>query len=234
MALPALDRSGSFAKLLIEAFLKEDYSEPWVDAANPLAVAINPAAYTQTMGAVFNEDKSAGADAKPKTFNRPNEVTLQMELVIDGTGAVPGTAGRSVEQQIADFRRVAVQINPKTGSPHYLKLVWGTMVFKGRLQSLSVNYTLFNPDGSPLRAKLNASFSGPIADNEAKRGSARRGKAAELVTIQDGDTLPALCTRFYGNPLAYLMVARANGLDSVRSLSTGAKLLLPPLSELGL
>lgn len=232
MAGTGVERGGAFAKLAIQAYTDPDYAARWNDPINPLTVAINPAAYSQAMKAMFSDDRSAGAKAKPKTFNRPGDVTLQMELVLDGTGAVPGASDKSVDQQVVDLRRIAVQINPKTSSPHYLKLVWGKLLFKGRLQTLNVNYTLFRPDGSPLRAKVAASFIGVHEKPDGDLSSARPGKAAKLVTIEDGDTLPALCTRFYGDPRLYLMVARANGLDSIRSLSAGAVLLLPPLSEL--
>lgn len=48
--------------------------------------------------------------------------------------------------------------------PRYVKLVWGTLLFKGRLTSLKIDYKLFKPDGTPLRAVVNCSFTDAIDD----------------------------------------------------------------------
>jgi len=49
--------------------------------------------------------------------------------------------------------------------------------------------------------------------------------------VRDGDTLPLLCHRIYGDPGYYLDVARHNQLTDFRQLRPGAKLHFPPLAS---
>ena len=224
--------SGSLDKLQIEAFLDPQYSKKWVNSINPLSVAINPASYSQGLSALFAEDKAARDKAKAKIFNRPGDVTLRLELILDGTGAVPNASTDSVEKQIRDLRLLAVQVNPDTDSPHYLRLVWGSLLFKGRIQTLEISCTLFNPDGTPLRAKVSANFVGVNDDAErtvSEAGAARTGTSA--VEVLDGDTLPKLCERLYGDSKYYLEVAKMNDLDSF-NLEPGSTLTFPQLAQL--
>jgi nucleoid-associated protein YgaU len=228
MASLAPAQSGTLAKLKIEAWLDADYKNRWMDSSNPLTVGINPSGYSQSMSAIFTPDKAAGGKGKAKIFNRPGEVSLKLELMLDGTGAVPGASKKSVDQQIVELRRLAVQINAKTDSPHYLKLVWGTLLFKGRAQSMEVNCTLFNPDGTPLRAKINATFVGVNEDVDGRPSTASAPAGPTSVTVHNGDTLAALCDRLYGDSKYYIAVAMANGLTSFRDLKPGQTLVFPP------
>ena len=231
-ASPALATSGSLAKLQIEAYLDPAYGQKWSGGTNPVVVGINPASCSQSMSAIFTPDKAAGDKAKKKIFNRPGDVTLRLELILDGTGAVPGASKKSVDEQIVDLRELAVQINPKTRSPHYLKLIWGTLLFKGRVQSLEINCTMFNPDGTPLRAKVGANFVGVNEDAKGRPSTASPRTGPSATTVEDGDTLPALCNRLYGDSAYYLKVAQANGLTSFRDLKPGQTLVFPPLDEM--
>jgi nucleoid-associated protein YgaU len=47
--------------------------------------------------------------------------------------------------------------------------------------------------------------------------------------VRDGDTLPLLCERIYGDPGYYIDVARFNGLVHFRCLEPGTRLHFPPL-----
>ncbi len=55
--------------------------------------------------------------------------------------------------------------------PNHVRVLWGNLIFFGRLESMSVEYTLFKPGGEPLRAKIKLSFSGLIPLNFASEPS---------------------------------------------------------------
>jgi nucleoid-associated protein YgaU len=109
-------------------------------------------------------------------------------------------------------------------------LVWGSWIFNGRLQSLAVQYTLFKPNGDPLRAKLTLTFTSSITEKEAElRADTQSPDLSHRVLVRDGDTLPLLCERIYGDPGYYIEVARFNGLVDFRRLEPGTRLHFPPL-----
>ena len=58
---------------------------------------------------------------------------------------------------IKAFKQLVYQYNGTIHSPNYLQVVWGGLAFKCRLTSLNIDYTLFDSNGAPLRAKLTPS-----------------------------------------------------------------------------
>ena len=111
-----------------------------------------------------------------------------------------------------------------------MQIVWGTLLFNGRLTSFHIEYTLFRPSGAPVRAKVSMSFQGFKTKKEATlEANASSPDLSHAVIVQDGDTLPLLCYRIYGDSSYYIDVARFNGLHVFRALKPGATLHFPPL-----
>ncbi|MFN6944065.1 MAG: LysM peptidoglycan-binding domain-containing protein, partial [Cytophagaceae bacterium] len=114
--------------------------------------------------------------------------------------------------------------------PPCIKLTWGTMDFKCKLKSMNINYTLFKPDGSPLRAKINLSFVGTMdKESEEKLKSTSSPDLSHIRTVYEGDTLPLMCQKIYGDSSMYLKVAQVNNLVNFRNLEPGTEILFPPI-----
>jgi hypothetical protein len=223
---------GGISKLMIEGYEDPDYGRLAQIKPNPLWVPINPEKCTLAMGAQYTSDSAPGSSGQSNSFNRLSGVTLSFDLVFDGTGAVAGASDRCVADQIRDFRRLVLDRNPTSHRPNYLKLIWGeTDLLKGQTTSLRVEYTLFNPDGSPLRAKVAVSFSGFLDAVDARAEQANSSPdLTHRIPVSAGDSLPLLCARVYRESLYYVDVAATNGLDGFRRLPAGLQLSFPPLS----
>jgi LysM repeat protein len=50
-------------------------------------------------------------------------------------------------------------------------------------------------------------------------------------TVQSGDTLWSIATKFYGNGSKYLLILRANDMPDNARLAVGATLIIPPLTD---
>lgn len=231
MAESGAAAAGGLSKLTICAYTDRLFATKWPDAANPMAVPINPDTYSQTMAAEYTKPRAIATPGTARVFSRDCGAALKLGLMFDGTGAVLGSIMRSVQKQIQDLRRMGLMINGDAHEPNYLKLNWGSLLFKGRLQSLDVTYTLFKPDGTPLRAKVDASFVG-FHDNKDAQAELKLSSPdlTHLVTVMPGDTLPLMCARIYGDSGYYPDVAAANGLDGFRRLKVGTDLVFPPLA----
>ena len=66
---------------------------------------------------------------------------------------------------------------------------------------------------------------------ERKKFSKQSPDMSRLVTVKEGETLPYLCHRLYGDSLLVREVARFNELDSFRNIPAGTQLLFPPLKK---
>jgi nucleoid-associated protein YgaU len=116
--------------------------------------------------------------------------------------------------------------------PKFLKIEWGTLIFKCRLKSVNISYTLFDKAGKPLRAELDTTFVSDLKDSE--RVKAENKTSPDLThkrIVRAHDTLPLMCKEIYGTEGYYLQVARANKLDNFRNLQLGQELFFPPVEK---
>lgn len=238
---------GALAKLKIEAYTDRRFQD---EAPVPsVVVPINPSKYTRNGAIHYTDKKPAGAAGGSPVFDRMERETVSFELVFDATGAVPPPpsggmvararraarwvqdSGQGVADQIKNLKAVAYAYNGNTHEPHFLRLSWGTFLFKCRLKKLDLTYTLFAPDGAPLRARAAATFEG-YTDEYILQAMMKRSSPdlTHVVTVRDGDTLPLMCHRIYGHSRYYGQVAEANGLSGFRDLQPGMQLVFPPLS----
>ena len=111
-----------------------------------------------------------------------------------------------------------------------MKVNCAKWVLKAVLTNVDVAYTLFDNNGAPLRAKINATFSETVADDY--RVKEEKNKSPDLThvrTVTEGDTLPLMTKRIYGDSKFYMQVAEANGLKNFRNLRPGDQIYFPPI-----
>ena len=140
--------------------------------------------------------------------------------------------GNGIIDDLANFKKAVFDYNGDQHKPNYLVISWGALLFKGILTDLSIEYKLFKSDGTPLRAVAKVKF---ISHIEAeKRAAAENNQSPDLThvrMVKEGDTLPLMTHRIYGDPKYYLEVAKVNNLSNFRSLTPGTKLYFPPLAK---
>jgi hypothetical protein len=193
---------------------------------------INPSEFSHERTICYNTRRVPGQVKNPTRFNAINPDTLSFSVVFDGTGVVPPVIGVQLEVavQIEALSRIIYDYDSEAHEPNHVLIGWGTMIFTGRLQSISTSYTLFKSSGAPLRARSNLVFKGSATITEALLLANRSSPdLSHSVTVIAGDTLPLLCQRVYGDSRYYPEVAAFNGLREFRRLQPGARLHFPPL-----
>lgn len=226
---------GGLEKVKVIAYQKPNFTSK----VGEFSVMINPEKYSHTYKICYNDVRAQGSNGSSPTFNKTMADVVKMELVFDGTGvvptAIPGLVPYlkdGVTSQLDAFRTLVFTFNGNIHSPNYLTLVWGTLLFKCRLQEMGVTYTLFKPDGTPLRARVDATFIGFNDEVElALKAKKSSPDLTHVITVRGGDTLPLLCNQIYGDSGYYLQIAKLNGLTEFRSLVAGTELFFPPLAE---
>ncbi len=225
--------TGSLEKMTIQAFSKSDFSSK----VGEFQVHINPASYKHDYKICYSDAQGQGSNGTSPKFNRISQDKVSFDIVFDGTGviptALPGILPYSedgIADQIAAFKGLVFNYNGNIHSPNYLKISWGSLLFRCRLTSLGIKYTLFKPDGTPLRATVSVALQGYNDEVElALKANRSSPDLTHQIKVHTGDTLPLLCYRIYGDSSYYLAVARVNGLTDVRHLTPGTQLLFPPL-----
>ncbi len=232
----AASASGAKSRLVMTRYKVNTDGTLTLETNERFEVLINPAEFKHTAGISYSKDKTLGDSAASAKFSAVDDEKVSFALVLDGTGVVPGGVGasarspRSVKAQLADLHNVAYNYVGTLHEPPHVRLLWGSLIFFGRLESMSTQFTLFKPSGEPLRAKVDLSFTGATSKREGELVSNRSSPdLSHRVQVREGDTLPLLCQRIYGDAGFYMDVAAFNGLGDFRRLKPGLELHFPPL-----
>ncbi len=201
----------------------------------PFTVMLNPSELKRGFSINYNKVSPFRSSAKDRKLSYVGNETLSFSLVIDGTGAVPAQSSGNtgdVTTQLKELHGVVYVAPGASAEISRVRIVWGKFGFHGRLETMSVNYVLFAPDGAALRAKVDLAFVSAQSTKEAELDAAvtTPGTDGRTVTTRQGDTLARLCELVYGDAAYVGEVARANSLGSLRTLKPGTELTFPPLA----
>ena len=160
-------------KMKFVAYQKVDYKEK-VKNHSKFEVQINPDNFARSLSIDQPENKERGKKNSNGQNKSYRSETYTFKLVFDGTGIVPmrkfesdadKTDGRTLNDDLNDFLQV-VYSNPTTANPNFLIMTYCGQEFMCVLKSLNIQYTLFRPDGIPLRMTLDCSFTSVKKEEE--------------------------------------------------------------------
>lgn len=219
--------AGTLTPMKITAYSDAKFSSK----AGEYTVLINPEKISYTYNVNHSKQTVPGTGANTLKFNGVEPEKVSFDIWFDTTGVIPNSTG-DVYDQIEAFRKITYDYQGSIHKPNYVQLSWGTFIFKGVLTSLSVVYSLFSPQGEALRAKASVAFEETRdPDTIVKEDGQNSPDMTHLVTVQEGDTLPLMCFKIYGDAALYTEVARVNGLDHFTTLSPGMRIEFPPIQN---
>lgn len=214
----------------ISAYTDKDFSQQHGSA---LELPMEPEQISFGNSIHYRDDRQLGSTGGDIRFEKYGPATLSLKFTIDCTGVVEGTLpGDSVYDKVNDLADLLYVYNSDNHSPSYVVVTYGELLFKGRLEKMDTKYQLFSSGGVPLRATVSLVFKRFMTGKEErKKFSKQSPDMSRLVTVKEGETLPYLCHRLYGDSLLVREVARFNELDSFRNIPAGTQLLFPPLKK---
>lgn len=195
-----------------------------------ISVPVNPGKYDRTFKIMYNEEQEQGTQGNNPPFSRTPPEEIQFEFLYDGTGVVPGSS--DIKSKIEQFKKIVYRVEGEIHRPNFIKLIWGELSFNGVLKDLKISYTLFKPNGTPLRAMLNATFMQVV--EEERRAAEQSNSSPDLTHVRyvkEGDTLPLMAYRMYGDPTLYIQVAKYNGISNFRDLKLHSPIVFPPIDK---
>jgi nucleoid-associated protein YgaU len=219
--------TGILSKMMLVGYTDQQFQNPSGDV---YVVLINPESYSLSYGNVVNSKSAQGASEDVTTFNKRAPQSLTFKFLFDGTGVIEGSQPHmDVAQDLAYFKKVVYGYESTTHQPPYVQLRWGNLCYNCQLIRMTVNFKLFKPDGTPLRAEADCTFHGTVDDTTlALFEDPESPDLTHVRTVAAGDTLPLLCYREYGDSKYYFQVAKYNQLTDFKQLTPGTKLLFPP------
>ncbi len=198
----------------------------------PYTVMINPDTIKWQRNIEYNNRQSQDSSTTSQTYKHTPSDRLSFDMVIDCTGVVDAKR-RNMAKEVKALESVIFTYNGKIHRPNFVKIQWGkNITFKSVLKTFNTSYTLFKPDGSPLRAKISLTFGAYVSCKTRKKlDNDQSMDLSHYVTTVDGETLPGLCKKIWDDYTPYIQLAKYNDLNKFRHLKGGRKLVLPPILQ---
>jgi LysM repeat protein len=198
------------------------------------SVPFNPTEFSLNKGSQIAEIAIPGLDSPILQFVRGQNETLTLDLFFDTTNGGMGEGATDVRDQTKMIYQL-VKIQPKTHAPPRVQLSWGKALnLTAIVESVQQKFTLFSPDGVPLRATLTVSFREyKTLEKQLGELNLQSPNHTKMRVVQRGDTLSRIAAEEYDDPSAWRQIAEANKLDNPRRLVPGAVLQIPPLEQSG-
>jgi hypothetical protein len=204
----------------------------------------NPKEYTIAKANKWTVKEVTGVALPTAQFGGGQPRKLTLSLMFDSTDSpdldVSDVTARLFKAMEIDTSLASSRAR-NSGRPPMITFNWGaTVTFKAVAEQLSVQYTLFDSDGTPLRAtaQLNLTQAERAMDPSSHGGASHPQNPttrAEIGlgshTVRDGDSLASIAFHHYRDPTKWRAIAEANGIDDPLHLKRGSVLSIPRIED---
>jgi len=225
----------------------------WYQAAEEqIELRYNPTELSYDKGAQIAEIAIPGLDAPLLQYVRGQAERLTLELFFDTTedGMAAGTGGAKSVTEQTDRIFQLIKMEPARHAPPVCEFIWNDKFpgsslstvaasatgnqnrngFPCIVENIRQKFTIFSPDGVPLRATLTVTLREfRQLEQQKQQTNPHSPDRTQAHVVQRGDTLSAIAARAYDRPDDWRAIATANGIEDPRRLAPGQTLAVPPI-----
>ncbi len=199
------------------------------DSGSVIEICFNPSEYSVEKSNTFSEASIPGLDSPIIQFSSGKTKTLSIELLLD---TYADGKGEDIRTKYLEKLEKLIEIDGEFHAPPPCKVIWGSLLFVGVLNSIRKNFVLFLDDGIPVRARITLSFKEYVpVDIQVKKSPRSSPDRLKKRVIKEGDTLWQLAYKEYGGPENWRLIAEENKIDDPLYLDPGKEIFLPPLKR---
>lgn len=202
-----------------------------IDGGATLECYFNPTEYSLSKSNEWKYKPVTGTSFTAPEFGGGQPRQMELSLLFDQTFPPYTMTVREATAALLDAMEVpsGKSGGAPTAVPPFITFQWGALIFKGACTSLTCAYKLFKPNGDPLRADVKLTLKQAAETVKGQNPTTRALAGFGMHTVKDGDTLPSISYRTYGDATKWRLIAEANGVDNPLHLRRGASLSLPRL-----
>jgi len=202
-----------------------------VDTGDKIEVLFNPKEYKISKSNSYQPAKTSGGNIPKLTFQSGQPASMSVQLFFDTYEAKKDV--RDYTDKIAALMEVKIKDEGKGKKlrPPFVKFHWGqSWTFKAVVTQMNQNFTLFQKDGTPVRAIVDLTLQ-QIEDDKAKpaqnpTSGGDAGRRTHLVAA--GETLDLIAAQELGDAGQWRRIADLNRIDNPLKLRPGSLLVLEP------
>lgn len=203
-------------------------------AGSIIAFQFNPETISVSKSVELKEHNAQGGDSGEKEFTHGVSRTLKIgELWFDTYDDKS-----NVRSKFIDPLEELTLYDETIHKPPKVLFVYGKFMQESDaihnyplyVKSIQVDYKMFLPDGTPVRAKVSLEL---IEATSLQEQMQKKHKSspdhAKVYVVQRGDTLQSISYKEYDTVNEWRRIAEANGIDDPMDLEPGLRLLVPPI-----
>jgi hypothetical protein len=189
----------------------------------------NPFEYSIKKSNTFEHKFSNDRNVPTMEFKKAGEKTLTLKLYFDTYELNEDVSLRT--RVLWDLMSKEEQTSGKKEPPPIV-FEWGVLEFFAVIKSVSQKFTLFQMNGTPVRAEVDITLSQHMDSDEyrvlpGQNPTSGGGPLERVWSVQAGDRLDLIAAEVYGDSSKWRLIAQRNGLVNPHVLRPGQRLAIP-------
>lgn len=191
----------------------------------------NPKELSVGKGATWSSETQKNGDTPQ--FGGPEPSKLTLEMFLDASDTQRDSVVKTFEELLSCCISTPESRRREKPNPPWVIFRWGALSsFTGYIASVNIKYTLFTPDGLPIRGTATVSLQEIPKARKKQNPTSGALSAHRVHTVLTGDTLASIAWHEYGDPALWRAIATTNRIDDPMRLRAGSSLLIPAAEDL--
>lgn len=208
------------------------------DQSIKVTFLFNPNEFSVEKSNQYAEVNIPGLPSPILQYIRGNARTVTMDLLFDTyeegkdvrmhTDQITGWDSGSMYSKLPNEKKGLMDIDSDFHAPPVCIFGWGDFTFQCIIERVSKKFTMFSPEGIPIRSTLNVTLK-EYRDLEVqvKEIDLQSADLTKRWVVKQGDSLWSIAAKKYGNPGDWRMIAKSNSIKNPRIIHPGQELVIP-------
>lgn len=190
----------------------------------------NPFEYTVSKTNTYKQERQNRSDVPSFEFEKAGPQTLKLSLIFDTYEADEDVSLKTNKLwKLMESKTRREGNRDRKVPPPEVAFEWGVFRFVAVITNMTQKFTLFKPDGTPVRAKVEVTFTQhkDLNDYPNQNPTSGGGDIERVWRVVAGDRIDTIAYAVYGDATQWRTIAAYNGLDDPLNIAPGQQLVIP-------
>jgi hypothetical protein len=190
----------------------------------------NPFEYTVSKTNTYEEKPKNQGDVPQAEFKKAGSQTLKLNLVFDSYESGEDISKKTcILWKFMETKSQSGSSQDGKVSPPQAAFEWGVFKFVAFITNMTQKFTLFKIDGTPVRSKIDVTFTQYVdtKDYKHQNPTSGGGPIERVWRVIAGDRLDTIASEVYQDATKWRLIADHNHIENPLSLKPGMLLTIP-------